>query len=206
MIKNVIFDMGNVLLRFDRETFMDRVEVSGEDRAILMDEVYMSLEWAMMDRGSLSEEEAADRMCARLPERLREKAHLLVDQWDRPILPVPGMAELVKELKDKGYGVYLLSNASRRQHEYWPEVPGSELFDGTVISADIGLVKPQPEIYLYTLSCFGLKCDECVFVDDAIINAEGAVYCGIPAIVFRGDSRRLRRELQEMGVDVQSLA
>lgn len=194
--------MGNVIIRFDREFFLDRVGAYGEDRRILMDEVYLSLEWAMMDRGSLTESEAAERMCARIPERLHEKMHLLVDKWERPILPIPGMAELVEELKSNGYGIYLLSNASYRQHDYWPEVPCSRFFDGTVISADIKLVKPQPEIYLYTLNHFGLKNDQCVFIDDSGMNVEAANYCGIPAIVFHGDSNRLRRELREMGVDV----
>ncbi len=63
----------------------------------------------------------------------------------RPILEVDGMYELVKELKDRGYKVYLLSNASVRQHEYWPRIPAAELFDGKLISSDVHLVKPQPE-------------------------------------------------------------
>ena len=100
-----------------------------------------------VDTTGMTEEEAAASMCSRLPERLHEQAHLLVDRWDRPILPVPGMAELVRELKEAGYGVYLLSNASYRQHEYWPRVPGSEYFDGTLISADVKLIKPCAEIY-----------------------------------------------------------
>lgn len=204
MIRNVIFDMGNVLIRFDRDYFLDRAGVAGEDKNTLLREVYLSVEWAMMDRGSLTEKLAAERMCARLPERLHESVHLLVDRWERPILPIPGMAELVRELKDKGYGIYLLSNASYRQHEYWPDIPCSDLFDGTVISADIKLVKPQPEIYLYTLNHFGLKSDECVFIDDTPINAEASEYCGMPAIVFHGDCRRLRRELREMGVDINA--
>ena len=99
MIKNIIFDMGNVLLKFDRNYFLDAVGVKPADRRTLMNNVYLSLEWAKMDRGSMTEEEAAASMCSRLPERLHEQAHLLVDRWDRPILPVPGMAELVRELK-----------------------------------------------------------------------------------------------------------
>ena len=112
MIKNVIFDMGNVLLRFDRDYFLDAVAVQGADRKLLLNNVYLSLEWAKMDRGSMTEAEAAESMCRRLPQRLHEKAHLLVDRWDRPILPIAGMEQLVSDLKKAGYGVYLLSNAS----------------------------------------------------------------------------------------------
>lgn len=202
MIKNLIFDMGNVLIRFDRELFLDRLGVQGEDRMALMREVFLSVEWAMLDKGTIDEEEAFERMAARLPERLRADAHLLVFTWDEPLAPIAGMAELVRELKEKGYGVYLLSNASHRQHKYWPRIPGSEYFDGTVISADLMLVKPQPEIYLYTLHRFNLKADECVFVDDINVNVEGAMFCGMQGAVFFGDTEHLRRELRKLGVDV----
>ena len=91
--------MGNVLLRFDRDYFLDAVGVQGADRKLLLNNVYLSLEWAKMDRGSMTEAEAAESMCRRLPQRLHETAHLLVDRWDRPILPIAGMEQLVSDLK-----------------------------------------------------------------------------------------------------------
>lgn len=201
MIKNIIFDMGNVLIKFDKKCFLEAVNVSPEDNALLEREVYVSVEWAMMDRGTLTEKEAAERMCARLPERLHEKVHQLVDEWDRPILPMSGMAELAGELKAKGYRLFLLSNASYRQHEYWPEIPGSEYFEDTLISADVKLVKPQPEIYLMALHKFNAKPQESVFIDDATNNVEGAVYCGMEGIVFHGDTDELKKKLNAIGVD-----
>ena len=201
MIKNIIFDMGNVLIKFDKKCFLEAVNVSPEDNALLEREVYMSVEWAMMDRGTLTEKEAAERMCVRLPERLHEKVHQLVDEWDRPILPMSGMAELAGELKAKGYRLFLLSNASYRQHEYWPEIPGSEYFEDTLISADVKLVKPQPEIYLMALHKFNAKPEESVFIDDATNNVEGAVYCGMEGIVFHGDTDELKKKLNAIGVD-----
>lgn len=204
MIKNVIFDMGNVLLRFDPELFLDRVGVTGPDRLLLKREVYQSLEWARMDRGSLTDEEATALICQRLPERLHEAVDKLVGHWDRPILEVPGMEELAAELKSLGYGVYLLSNASYRQHEYWPRVPASRYFDGTLISADEKLVKPQPEIYRLLCERFSLKAEECFFIDDAINNVEGAFFCGMPGMVFHGDAAEARRKLREAGVAVKA--
>lgn len=202
MIKNIVFDMGKVLLRFEPAYFIERVGTAEEDRALLLREVYQSLEWARMDRGSMTEAEAAASMCRRLPARLHETVHALVDRWDRPILPIEGMEELIRELKAKGYGIYLLSNASYRQHEYWPRVPASRYFDGTLISADVGLVKPQPEIYRLLCETFSLEADECVFIDDAINNAEGAYLCGLHPIVFHSDVVELRAKLREEGVPV----
>ena len=142
MIKNILFDMGNVLIRFDRDLFLTRLGVEGEDKKLLMREVFLSVEWVQMDRGSIAEAEAVRRICARVPERLHDAVEKLVAMWDRPILPIDGMYELVEELKNAGYGIYLLSNASVRQHEYWPRIPAHVFFDGTIISADEGVMKP----------------------------------------------------------------
>ena len=200
MVKNIIFDMGNVLLRFDCDLFMERAGVTGEDKTLLMREVYQSLEWSRMDRGSLTEREAGDIICARVPERLHDAVRKLVAFYDRPIIGFDGMYDLIAALKEKGYGVYLLSNASLCQHDYWPRLPESKFFDGTLISADVKLVKPQPEIYLLLCQKFSLKPHECLFIDDSTLNVEGAYYCGIDGIVFHGDVAELREKLVQKGV------
>ena len=170
MIRNILFDMGNVLIYFDRNLFLDRLGVTDEDKKLLMREVFLSVEWVRMDRGSMIESDAVASCCARLPKRLHEAAAKLIAMWDRPILPIPGMYELIEELKAKGYGIYLLSNASLRQHEYWPRIEASRFFDGTLISADEGIVKPQPEIYRLILERLGLTAEECFFIDDMKVN------------------------------------
>ena len=204
MIRNILFDMGNVLIRFDRDYFIDRLGVAPEDKPLLMRHVFRSVEWVCMDRGSLVEQEAVAGCCARLPERLHDAAAKLIAMWDRPILPIPGMYELVEELKEKGYGIYLLSNASLRQHEYWPRIEASRFFDGTLISADEGVMKPQPEIYRLILERFALKAEECFFIDDVPANIEGAGFCGIAGAVFYDeDVAQLRRDLRSAGVQIK---
>ena len=202
MIKNIVFDMGNVLLRFEPEYFIARLDVAEEDRGILLTEVFRSLEWAKMDRGSLTEKQAAELICRRVPERLHSAVHSLTDQWERPILPVEGSYELVEELKVLGYGLYLLSNASYRQHDYWPQIPCSKFFDGTLISADVKLVKPQPEIYRLLFEKFSLRPEECFFVDDFAPNVEAALCCGMSGAVFNAGVPALRKALRKAGVPV----
>ena len=153
MIRNIVFDMGQVLIRFDRDFFIRRLGVEGDDAKLLLREVFLSLEWAQMDWGSISDEQAAVSVCARLPERLHDAAEKLVTMWDRPILPIEGMYELVEQLKAAGYGIYLLSNASVRQQDYWPRIPCSRFFDGTLVSWEVGSVKPEREIYLAFSAC-----------------------------------------------------
>lgn len=202
MIRNILFDMGNVLLRFDRQVFLNRLDVSEADKQLLLQEVFLSREWVEMDRGTLREETAEPIMCSRLPAHLHDAVHQLTSCWDQPILPMEGMEELVRELKEAGYGIYLLSNASVRQHAYWPRVPGSALFDGKLISADEGVMKPQPEIYRLCLERFCLKAEECFFIDDVPANIAGAMECGISGAVFHADADALREDLRKAGVRI----
>lgn len=202
MKKNIIFDMGNVLIYFDREGLMEKAGVPLEDRRLVMNNVLGSVEWVMLDRGSITEEAALKRMYERLPGRLHEAARKLVYFWQWPLSPVEGMAELVRELKSKGYGLWLLSNAGLSQHEYWPHIPGSEYFDGKLISADEKLLKPEAEIYRLLLERFSLRAEDCLFIDDYPPNIEAALRCGIEGIVFRGDAAELRAELKNYGIDV----
>lgn len=202
MIRNVVFDMGNVLLHFDPDLFIRRAGVTEEADALLMKrELFRSLEWVLMDRGSLNEPDTFERLKLRLPERLHGALEELLFRWDQPILPVEGMADFVRDCKEAGYGLYLLSNASRRLHSYWKRVPGHEHFDGRLVSADVGLLKPQPEIYQTFCRTFSLRPEECLFIDDFPMNIEGAVNAGWKGVIFN-DAEDLRTRVRIMGLDV----
>lgn len=122
--------MGNVLIRFDPELFMDRYSLTGEDRKLIRNEVFRSVEWIMLDRGVIDEEIAEQRILPLLPERLHGAARGLIEKWDDPIVPVEGMLELLQALKAKGYRLYLLSNAATRQPIYWARAEASKLMRG----------------------------------------------------------------------------
>ena len=153
-----------------------------------------------MDRGTISDDDALARMCARLPQRLHDMAAYLVHRWNDPIVPVPGMADVARDLKAAGYDLYLLSNAASRQHTYWHDIPGSEYFSGTFISADYHLLKPEDAIYQAFFQRFGLQPEECLFIDDSAANIEASENAGMAGIVFHGDAARLRRQLAERGI------
>ena len=139
----------------------------------------------------------------RLPERLHSAVHTLVfDWWKRPLLPIEGTAEVVRELKALGYGIYLLSNANVDLPKYFDRIPGSECFDGRIVSAEWKLLKPQPELYRVLLREYGLNAEECFFVDDLAVNVEAAVQTGMSGTVFQG-AGGLRRALAQAGVPVR---
>lgn len=203
MIRNIVFDMGGVLLHYDPSHFVDLLHVSPEDKALLMREVFNTVTWFRMDRGTIGEEEAAAAMKKNLPSRLHGAADRLIQWWELELRPVDGMEELLRELKELGYGVYLLSNATLRQPEYFGRVPASRYLDGRMVSAFYQLLKPQHEIFEAMLREFALKAEECFFVDDSVANVEGAYCAGIDGAVFDGDVSRLRRALNAAGVPVR---
>ena len=203
MIRNVVFDMGGVLIAWDPDRIVARLGLSEEDSRLLRREVFQSVEWVCLDRGSLSEQQALESMGRRLPERLHKAALRCIFWWKDELWPVPGMAELIAELDSLGYGIYLLSNATSALHGYFCRIPGSEHFRGHIVSADWKLLKPQHEIYEKLLSAYQLDPAECLFLDDYPPNIEGARCCGMEGLVFYQDMARLRRDLRSLGVKVK---
>lgn len=200
MIKNIVFDMGGVLIDFDPARFVRRYTADPGEAALLENGIFRTVEWALMDWGYCTEEEACRIFCSRLPEKLHAAVKSLVYHWEEPLCPIEGMEALIRRLKARGYGIYLLSNATTRQPDYWHRIPGWDCFDGTVISAFYHQVKPQSEIYRTLLEKYGLQAQECVFVDDLAQNVAGARLCNWQGIVFH-NPEQLRRELEELGVN-----
>ncbi|MBR3475024.1 MAG: HAD family phosphatase [Oscillospiraceae bacterium] len=203
MIRNLIFDMGGVLIAWDPPRMVERLALPEEDGRLLRREVFGSVEWVRLDRGSLSEQEALERFRRRLPERLYAAAERCVFWWREPLWPVPGMAELIRELDGLGYGIYLLSNATSALHEYFPRIPGSEYFQGGIVSADWKLLKPQREIYEKLFAEWGLRAEDCLFIDDNPSNVEAACLCGMDGLAFYQDMEKLRSDLRSKGVRVR---
>ena len=201
MKKNIVFDMGQVLIHWHPGMFLDRYALNAAERKLLLEELFQSVEWVQLDHGTISEGEAVARVCGRLPKALHAiAAEIITGWWKAPLSPVEGMAELVRELKAKGYGIYLLSNAGTALRTYFPRIPGAECFDGLMVSAEENRIKPQYEIFDALFRRFGLKPESCFFVDDSPANVESARCRGMEGTIFRGDVPRLRRELAAAGI------
>lgn len=198
MIRNLLFDLVGVLMRFDTEGYYRAQGIGPRDADILRREVFRSLEWAMQDRGAISDDDAIAAICARVPARLHGAVGDLIRRENRAILPVPGMEELVREYKARGFKVYLLSNTSTAFHRFQTQVPALRHFDGALISADVGLVKPDPEIFRLACKRFGIEPAETAFIDDTPINAEAALHVGMRAFVFNDDVDALRAWLDRV--------
>ena len=203
MIRNIVFDMGNVLIRFDPPYFLDKAGITDpDDRELILRELFLSVEWAQMDAGTLTEETAEPLILARIPERLRSSVSDLLFHWADRRNEIPGMKELVLRLKEAGYAIYLLSNASKAQHRYWPGYEVSRYIDGKLISCDVKVVKPCHRIYELFTEQLSLKPEECLFIDDAPANVAGAIACGWQGIVFHGSAEELEKKLRFSGINI----
>ena len=201
MIKNIVFDMGGVLIHFKPAALLAHFDISPADRDLMLKEAFGSVAWIQLDRGTISAGEALEAMQANLPERLHPVAEELVNGWWKlELRPMKGMEQLLGELKELGYGIYLLSNATVRQPEYFPLIPGSQYFDGQIISAQWKLLKPQHEIYETLFREYSLKPEECFFIDDLHLNVEAARWCGMESFRYQNDIARLRAALREAGI------
>ena len=187
MIKNIIFDMGNVLLDFNPQVPLDEFCTCPQSRDIIRRELFGGEEWIKRDLGLISVDELYSSCAERVPSEFHAQLRKCVDCWDICMVPLPYAKEFVEYAKNQGYGIYILSNASDDFYRYFPRHFDLSVFDGIVVSADVHLIKPHKEIYLYLLEKYGLNPQECLFIDDREDNVQGAKAVGMQSIRFEND-------------------
>ena len=190
-MKNVIFDFGQVLVRFD-PIYMTSRYVSDEDDVrdvanVLFDRLY----WDRLDAGTIDDEEVVRLASQRVPQRLRGAIADVYYNWIYNIPEIEGMREAIAICREKGFGVYLLSNISHYFADRKEEIQILSLLDGYVFSAQCGCVKPSREIFAHTCDKFGLDPSQTLFVDDSEKNIRGAIDFGLNGYLFDGDSGKL---------------
>lgn len=199
MIRNILFDIGNVLLVFKPAEYLKATLEDWEEAGKLHQAVFRSGEWIELDRGSLTCEEAADRICLRHPDLEAHIRRLLVE-WPVMLRPVPETVTVLKALKSLGYRAYYLSNFHEDAFErIQAEYDFFQYFDGGIVSASVKQIKPDEAIYRILLETYGLSPEECVFIDDMPENIEAAEKLGIKAIRLT-DAAKLSNALAVYGV------
>jgi len=196
MIKNIILDMGNVLLDYNPNVILDRVCDSDDEKAIIYKELFCGEEWIMGDYGKITNSQRFEGVSKRVPVALHKKLKECVEQWDICMDPVEGAQDFCRLVKEKGYGIYVLSNACSKFYEYFPRHYSLDFFDGIVVSSDVHMIKPEPLIYNYLLESYGLKPEECLFIDDRAENVEGARRVGMKAVLFENNFSDIFASLQ----------
>ena len=194
MIKNIVFDLGNVLLDFEPDSYLEKLGYKGEIKAELMENIFGSDEWLMLDRGTISQPEAVEKWQQRNPELKEEIAEVMAG-WEKILTLKNDSLEILKSLAEKNYNLYILSNFHKKAFKYVNQkYDFFKYFDDRVISAEVQMVKPEAQIYDYLLNEFDLNPEETLFIDDSKENIKAALEKKIRVIHFK-DAESLSEEL-----------
>ncbi|MDO5023032.1 MAG: HAD family phosphatase [Eubacteriales bacterium] len=184
---HIIFDIGNVLLRFDPEKALEAFAPKDMQQAFLK-HVVQSPEWQELDRGTLTYEQAAKSVCRH--EALKgEEQNVLNFLYNFPKLKneLPAI-KAVSTLKQMGKKLYVLSNYHDPAFRYvYAKYPFFKLFDGLCISCYHKLLKPEKAFYELLIKQNNIPVEDAVFIDDMQVNVQAAEELGITGIHYKGD-------------------
>jgi putative hydrolase of the HAD superfamily len=204
MIKNIIFDLGNVLLSWKPGEFFERSGYGPEEIRIILKDIFKSNEWSMLDNGDITTSEAID-LIASGSSLKRASISAIFDLRTKVIFPLVKNIKLLPELNKEGFKLYYLSNFPldffeevKKQYDFF------KYFNGGIISAEVGCSKPDTGIFEIFLEKYNLAPEDCLYIDDIEINVRVAESFGMKGIhLARTDS--LEKKLMESGLRIASL-
>lgn len=203
MIRNIIFDLGNVLINFKPEKFLLKFTKDEETINSFIKKIPRSKIWQDLDRGVLSVQQAYHLFLKKYPKKkeLLDK-FFKNNNWMRMLTPIHKNVEIVNELKKKGYKLYILSSFIKEAYSYINErYDFLKLFDGAVISYQERKIKPEVKIYQILIDRYELKPEECVFIDDHKIILKPARKLGMKIIHYHPNTD-LREKLRKYSINI----
>jgi len=194
-IKNIVFDLGRVLIKFEPKEYIEQ-NVPEEKREDFYNGIFGSTEWLMLDRGTLSYEDAKKIFKERVPGADKQIDRLFDVDLFEILQPIEENVKLLSKLKEK-YNLYILSNFHQPAFEHiFKKYDFFRLFDGHTVSCYYYLLKPEKEIYDTLIDKFNLIPEETVFIDDTKVNIDACEKEGIRGIHLP-DYTELKQKLEE---------
>ena len=194
-IKNIVFDLGRVLIKFEPKEYIEQ-NVPEEKREDFYNGIFGSTEWLMLDRGTLSYEDAKKIFKERVPGSDKQIDRLFDTDLFEILQPIEENVKLLPKLKEK-YNLYILSNFHQPAFEHiFKKYEFFRLFDGHTVSCYYYLLKPEKEIYDTLINKFNLIPKETVFIDDTKVNIDACEKEGIRGIHLP-DYTELKQKLEE---------
>ena len=198
-IKNVVFDVGNVIVRWAPIEIVRLTFGEGKESEELARSIFQSETWLDLNKGFISESNAKAQYQQSLGLSELECERLFYYVKQTQIL-IYGSVDLIKRVKSAGYNVFALTDNVheivaylKSEYTFW------DLFEGATVSAEVGLLKPQAEIYHSLVSLHELAPSETVFIDDMPHNIEGAKAAGLSGILFV-NAAQCEEELKLLGL------
>lgn len=197
MIKNIVFDFGGVVLTWNPKIILKNFTSNESDIELLVNVIYKSKEWQMLDNGTITRESATKILEEKLPERLRNTCKNIIYHFQEYQILNDDICKLIIKLKENGYNVYALSNTHVAVYEDMKNRYIGKFFDGYIISALEKLMKPDEKIYIKLFEKFNLKPEECFFIDDREENVEVGKKLGMPGHVLNREEYGIKKLLED---------
>ena len=204
MIKNVIFDLGNVVLLFKCYDAIRNLTGSEEDYEEIKNLTFASNTWKEYDQGLNTKEELTDILVSAVEEDYKKDImRNLMNIWKDYLIPNEMIINTIKTLRENGYRTYILSNAPFEIPDFVKEKGLEELFDGAVFSCYEHINKPDSALYRILLDKYDLEAEECAFLDDRHDNCNTANSLGIFAVCYRDyEHEEAIETLRKLGVNI----
>ena len=179
----IILDMGNVLLEWNKDKILKAVAKTQKDYLILDKAIFQSGLWERLDLGTLTREELVDKVLSLLGDIYKKKVEEVIWNWPAYIDIYTEVFPLLACLKDKGHRIFVLSNTSPVFYELLKDqlAPLEKILDGFVLSCDIKAIKSNRKMFEEILRKYQLDPANCVFLDDIADNTNMAESLGIKA-------------------------
>ena len=185
MIKNIVFDLGRVLVDYDPIAYLYSLGYDGENAASLYEKIFGGEDWMRHDRGDYPSVAALTAALIRkYPSDEAQIRRVLQPDWVKIHVLRENVVAFLLELKNRGYRVYMLSNLAADTYAYVSQYPFFRALDGGVFSYQERVCKPEARIYEILLQRYALDPGQTVFLDDNPDNIAAAEQAGIHGIVF----------------------
>jgi len=186
MIKNIVFDLGNVLISFRPSEYFDKKKYPENIKAKIMSDIFGSKEWHMLDDGMINTSQAINSIAATSSLNKEEIAHIF-NLRSELLFPLDQNVRLLPELKKQGFRLFFLSNFPL---DLFEEVKTGyyffKYFDGGIISSEVKVSKPDSRIFELLLNKYSLIPEECLYIDDIEINVKAGEAVGMKGLVTFG--------------------
>ena len=197
MVKNIIFDVGKVLVEYDPDTYMERLGFDDKIKKVLNEAMFQNYLWNEMDRGVFSTEDMLSKFISNAPSYEKE-IRKAFENVGEAVEPFSYSVDWLKELKEQGYRVYILSNYPEHTYKQTEQkMKFLDYVDGAIFSYTCKVIKPEKEIYKKLCQNYSLNPSESVFLDDRLENVEQAQKLGLYGIVFKTYEQG-RKELEQL--------
>ncbi len=192
MIKNIIFDIGMVLVDFRYMDYSAELGFSPDEVKAVCGAMINTPEWELLDRGMITQAQAKARFIARNPS-LTSFIERFWQDLTEIVHPFPRSKEWLRSLKERGYNIYLLTNYPEEMFALHSKTQFDflEYVDGMIVSSHVKLTKPDRRIYECLLKKYSLNPGECVFLDDRPDNIKAAELLGLQTILVTGQSEAI---------------